>query len=96
MNAKESLHFKLILTLGAAVTFAFACVLRRSQEKLDLILDDLKTDESHLVRIIDKRARGRSMRRVIGIWIPGFCVTVLITAAILAWMGLLHPALTTK
>jgi len=92
VNAKESMHFKLILSLGATVTFAFAAVLRRSQEKLDLILDDLKTDETHPIRIIDKRAKGRSMRRVIGIWIPTFCVSVLVLAAILAWINVLHPA----
>ena len=38
INAKEQLHFQLVLSLGTVICFLFASVLRRSQQKLDLII----------------------------------------------------------
>ena len=57
VNAKTQTHLQIILGLGSVICVLFAMVLRRSQEKLDLILNDLFTDESHPYTIIDKRAK---------------------------------------
>jgi hypothetical protein len=91
VNAKVQLHFQLVLTLGAVVTLLFAAVLRRSQEKLELIIDDLRTDPSHPVTIIDKAAKGRSRRKFIGVLIPSICSGILMLAAALSWLGCLAP-----
>lgn len=89
LNAKVQLYFQIILTLGAVVTASFAVLLTRSQEKLDLILQDLYSDATHPAAIINKRAKGRSRRRLVGIWIPRFCVAVLVLASGLAWMDVI-------
>ena len=94
INSKAQLHLELVLTLGALVTTLFALVLARSQEKLDLILDDLTSDSTHPAAVIDKRAKpGGSGRRLIGIWIPRLCCLVLIVGAAPAWCGLLRVPL---
>jgi|SRR6185369_1806474 len=91
INSKMQIQFQVVLTLGAIVTTLFACVLGRSQEKLDLILTDLFADPSHPASIINRRAKqGGSRRRLIGVWIPRFCYLVLIAGAFLAWLDVLR------
>ena len=57
VNAKTQLHLQLVLGIGSTICVLFAMVLARSQEKLDLILQDLFQDDSHPARIIDQRAK---------------------------------------
>lgn len=91
VNAKSEVILKLLLTLGLVVCILFALVLRRSQEKLDLIIADLQTDTSHPVTLIDAQAKqGGSRRRLIGVGIPTLCCTVLGGATIAAWCGIFH------
>ena len=91
INSKAQLHLQIVLTLGAIVTSLFAAVLGRSQEKLDLILADLFSDSSHPAAIIDRRAKkGGSRRRLVGVWIPRICCSVLILGAVLAWFNVLQ------
>ena len=91
INTKTQLQLQLLLTLGAVVAVMFASVLARSQEKLDLILDELFKDETHPVTIIDRAStKGGSRRRLIGLWIPRLCSVVLLLGATLAWCGCLR------
>ena len=91
INSKAQLQLQIVLTLGAIITTLFAAVLGRSQEKLDLILNDLFSDSSHPAAIIDSRANKEgSRRRLIGFWIPRICCVVLIAGAALAWVGVLQ------
>jgi hypothetical protein len=91
ISCRVQLHLQIVLTLGAIVTFLFARVLGRSQEKLDIILAELWADPTHPATIVDKRAReGGSQRRLIGVWIPWFCYHVLIAGAALEWLRILE------
>lgn len=93
VNAKQQLHLHVILWLGFAIELALASLLARSQEKLDLTLEDLFSDPSHPVTIINGRAKlGGSRRRLVGIWVPRVCCVILFIAAVLAAFGTLHVA----
>jgi len=100
LNARTQFHFELILTLGTLICWLMARTLFRSQYKLDLILDDLFLhDASHPASIINKRANSRkvilgrkSMRRVIGYWIPCICCLALFIATGAAWLNFLRFA----
>jgi len=91
VNAKTQVQLRIILGIGTVVGVLFASVLGRSQEKLDLILNDLFTDDSHPATIIDKKAKkSGSRRRLIGVWIPRLCCAVLIVLFALAICGALR------
>ena len=86
INAKTDLHIALILTLGFVIALLLSLVIGRAQQKLDLIIDDLKTDLSHPIKIIDDLAGPSSTkRRLLGYWIPVLCCIVLFLGAIFAW-----------
>jgi len=88
INARAQLHLQIVLSLGAFVSFLFAEVLRRSQKKLDLVLDRLFDNPSHPAKIIDNLAGSKgSRRRFIGLWIPLVCWVTLLLGAIAAWSG---------
>lgn len=88
LNAKSQIHFQWLLFVGAVCCAAFSTVLERAQRKLDIILDDLNSDASHPVAIVNKRiGSGGSRRRLVGIWMPRLFVAVLGSAAVLAFSG---------
>ncbi|MBI2843646.1 MAG: hypothetical protein HYX78_09630 [Armatimonadetes bacterium] len=90
VNAKEQVHLQLVLGLGAFICLLLSSVLGRSQEKLDLILEDIFQDDSHPAAIINNRAnREGSRRRLIGVWIPRLCVAVLLIAFVASIVGFL-------
>ncbi|MBM4064499.1 MAG: hypothetical protein FJ266_02485 [Planctomycetes bacterium] len=65
-NAKTQTQLQIILGIGSVICGLLASVLGRSQEKIDLILQDLFADESHPAGIIDRRSKqGGSRRRII-------------------------------
>ncbi len=91
VNAKTQPQLQIVLGIGSAICVLFAMVLARSQEKLDLCLEDLFTDLSHPAKIIDQRAsQGGSRRRVLGIWIPRLCCAILIIGFILSLCGVVN------
>jgi hypothetical protein len=85
VSTNNIIYCQIILTLGAVITFLFARVLRRSQQKLDLILGYLFKDDLHPAKIIDDRAIGciGSKRKIIGIVIPTICYLTLSIGALL-------------
>ena len=87
VNAKSELVTKLLLGFGSVMTVLFAKVLWRSHRKLDLILDDLKTDKTHPATIIDRRAGRGSVRWILGWGIPWLCCGILIAGFVLAIAG---------
>jgi len=87
VNAKSEFIAKLLLTLGSVLTVLFAAIILRSHKKLDLILDDLKTDKTHPATVIDRRAGRGSVRWILGWGIPLLCCAVLIIGSVLAFMG---------
>jgi hypothetical protein len=90
INAKTQLHLRIVFTLGSVVIGLLGTVLRRTEEKLDLILEDLFSDPSHPAAIINRRARhGGSRRHLIGIWVPRLCLALLVIGAALAWSDVL-------
>jgi hypothetical protein len=91
VNAKTQIQLQILLGIGSAVSLLFASVLGRSQEKLDLILDDLFDDDSHPATIINNRAKkSGSRRRWIGVAIPRVCCAILILGFILSLLGCLR------
>jgi hypothetical protein len=91
VNARTQVLFDAILGVGTVVCVLLALVLSRTQEKLDLILTDLFTDGSHPATIIDRQVRkwGGSRRRLIGLYIPWICCTILAIGLVLALTGIL-------
>jgi len=90
VNAKTQPQLEIVWGIGSIICVLFALVLTRSQEKLDLILQDLFTDPSHPATIIDQRSsKGGSRRRVLGIWIPRLCCCILIVGFVLSLFGVL-------
>lgn len=88
INAKTQLQLQLILTLGSIIVVLLSLVIARTQRKLDLIIDDLKTDPSHPLKIIDDLAGpSGSKRHIIGYWIPPLCSAALVLGSILAWLN---------
>jgi hypothetical protein len=86
VNAKNVIYAQIVLTSGALIVSLLACVLLRSQQKLNHILkDDLFKDISHPAKIIDDLAAGKvgSKRNYIGIVIPIICSTILILGSII-------------
>ena len=73
------------------MTVLFAIVLLRSHKKLGLIFKDLKTDTSHPVTIIDRRAGRGSVRWILGWGIPWLCCGILVAGFVLALIGRLPP-----
>lgn len=70
-----------VLAIGLVIEALLALVLARSQKKLDLILNELKKDKYHPMSVIDGMAGSTgSKRRLIGIWIPRLCCTLLLLA----------------
>ncbi|MBN2179653.1 MAG: hypothetical protein JW743_09530 [Deltaproteobacteria bacterium] len=90
VSTSHVLHFKIVLTLGAALSIPFALTIARAQAKLNIALDDhlLKT-EGHPAKILNDKCCGPSVRRWIGYWIPMACCVTLVVGAILAWTGCL-------
>src|SRR5690242_9488913 len=72
VNAKTQVMFDIILGVGAVIGLLFTLVLSRTQQKLELILEDLFTDKSHPATIIDRRTHKLvgSRLRFIGFYIP--------------------------
>lgn len=90
INSKLQIHLQIILTIGSIIIFSLGSVLRRTQEKLDFIITDIFTDQTHPATIIDRRSkRNGSRRRLIGIYIPWFVFIVLVVGAVLAWFNIL-------
>ena len=92
VSTSDAGHFKIVLTLGAAISIPFALTIARAQKKLDIALDDhLFKTEGHPAKILNEACRGPSMRRWVGYWIPLACCFALVVGAILAWTGCLGP-----
>lgn len=71
-----------VLIVGSVICWLLKSVLKRSQEKLDIILDHLIPAE-HPAKIVDERARkGGSRRRFIGELIPTLCCIILTGALV--------------
>lgn len=83
LEAKTKLHIDLILTIGFVVEFLFMLVLRRTHDKLNLIIGKLADD--HPMKIIDREAGPSSRRGLIGEAIPVFCTVTLLVGTAFAW-----------
>lgn len=91
VSTSEESHFKIVLTLGAAISVPFALTIARAQAKLDLALEHLFNTEGHPTNVLNEECGGISMRRWIGYWIPLACCVALVVGATLAWIGYLVP-----
>ncbi len=83
-------HLQFVLSIGTAVLFCLTLTVQRAQRKLDLIIDELKSDSAHPVSIIDERAGpSGTKRRLIGFYIPWALTIVVAVLAVLAVAGCL-------
>ena len=92
VSTSDARYFKIVLTLGAAISVPFALTIARAQAKLDLALKHLFNTDGHPAKVLNEECGGPSMRKWIGYWIPLACCVVLAVGAILAWVGCLTPA----
>jgi hypothetical protein len=89
VNSKGAYLSLVILVAGSIVLTMLACVLYRTQKKLDACLEELSKEPNHPFKLIDDAVgSGGSRRQLIGIWIPIFCCFSLITA-IVVYLGFL-------
>ncbi len=95
LSTSDQSHFRIVLTLGAAISIPLALTIARAQKKLDIALDGpdgLFSRDGHPAKILNDQCGGQSMRKWIGYWIPLACCVVLCLGAILAWCGCLCAA----
>ncbi len=90
VSTSDPKHFKIMLTLGAAISIPFALTIARAQRKLDIALDKhLFLKDGHPAKVLNDECGGPSMRKWIGYWIPLVCCLALVIGAVLAWCGCL-------
>ena len=89
VNSKSQLFFQIILGCGFVLCSLLAWTIFRGYQKLGKILNHLKADETHPVKIIDIETPGPSVRRVIGYIVPMMCCFLLLTGFILSLAGIL-------
>ena len=83
INADLGWRLCTILLLGTVLSILLMMALNRNQEKLSLIFAELEKDTSHPVTIIDKKAKPNGSRqRMVSIWLPRICVTLLVLATL--------------
>ena len=88
MNAKTLIQFRFVLVIGSVITTLIGITLERSQEKLDIIINELFKEASHPVTVVDKLSRrGGTKRRILGILIPRICCSLLTAIAIFSLFG---------
>ena len=82
-------HVKMVLSVGALISVPFAGTIARSQQKLNIILNDYLFHEEGPVKTINDACKGKGigMRNCIGYWIPLICCSLLIAGAFSAWKG---------
>jgi len=88
----ESVHLRTFILYAAFVVSAlFGCILFRTNAKLKIILNIIFLNEGHAASISDKIAQelrlfsvGRSVRKLVGVWIPLVCTLLILALAILS------------
>ena len=90
---KNEFLFKVVLTFGFVISFLIALTIARSQQKLNIIFN-LLPDE-HPAIIVNEEAKKnpftRSVRNVIGYYIPAICCLFLLLLSLLAWFNVIMP-----
>lgn len=66
-------YLQIILLLGSIITLLISITIRRVQIKLNIILEELNNTPDHPVSIINNKAKGRSVKNIIGFVIPSIC-----------------------
>ncbi|MGQ0805137.1 MAG: hypothetical protein ACT4PI_14905 [Actinomycetota bacterium] len=92
MQARSQVHLTIVLGLGATVTSMLFLVLRHTQKKVDRTIDEVHKEPNHPAAIVNEAIRGKSRKRFIGFWIPGFCVIALWAGFFLAAFDVLEAA----
>ena len=92
LAAGQQQHLRWILFLGTVLTTALAFTVFRADAKLTIILEDhLYKKSDHPAAIIDSAVKQKqwhrrffSVRRIVGLWTPCFCVLSLFVGWILS------------
>jgi len=75
----------IVLTFGTIISGGISITIQRAHHKLGLIMEILKRDKTHPFTIIDNAAGGRTVRWIIGWFIPLLCFFTLDGAAAWGW-----------
>jgi hypothetical protein len=78
----------LVLTLGSVIICLLMLTIRRSQEKLDILLKIIFQDKTHPAAVANDLAKGRSRRGLVGNVIPALCLWVMASWAAFSWINL--------
>jgi hypothetical protein len=90
LNSRTQPHLQIVLTLGTVVASVLAAALSRTAERLDKVLEELRSDPSHPYTIIGRRVGRAVIRRTLWQHLPLFCSGCLLVGSVLAWFGLLQ------
>jgi hypothetical protein len=77
------------LTFGAIVSLLLFPTILRVHKKLDVLMKALNADPTHPIRFTNEEVDGRSVRWIIGWFIPAICAAALTVAAVFSWFGIL-------
>lgn len=91
-NSRVQLHLSLILSLGGLVVFFLALAIKRTEQRLNAILQFLREDSTHPYRIISERVGGPGVRKWLWVFVPWLCFTGIGSAALLSWFEVLKVA----
>jgi hypothetical protein len=92
LNAREQLHFQVVLTLGAFISGVLTAALSRTATRLNAVLENLRTDPTHPYTIISTTVGDRGVRKWLWQYLPRACFGCLVIAAALSWLSVLHVA----
>ncbi|HRQ72234.1 MAG TPA: hypothetical protein PLU35_04310 [Phycisphaerales bacterium] len=91
LASAERQHLLIVLWSAVPVLWLMTFTLWRAQHKLNLVFAELGGQTDHPAIVINRKAKGPSVRNLIGYGIPSFCSTLVSVALVLAYCGVLRP-----
>lgn len=88
LQADSQFELRLVYGVGTLICVLFATVLVQSQQKLDLILGELLSDESHPAAIVSRKGTSLGQPRILSVWIPRLCCAILAAVFVLTLFDL--------
>lgn len=90
LASAERQHLLIVLWSAVLILWPMTLTLWRAQYKLNLVFGELRKQADHPAIVIDGKAKGPSVRNLIGYWIPALCSILVSVALVLAYCGVLR------
>jgi hypothetical protein len=85
-----------VLFVGAVVLWFLSLTIINATRKVNIVLKELIKDDQHPTSIIDKKAKGRLIRIIVGYGLPIFCAAIVTLTFIAGISGLYSFGFPTK